>query len=71
VSDSLGVKRRRLVELGRVPGEEHQPAIDEHVRELKPASVRWALAVCKRGWRAIEWGRFCPARSARTFAGCG
>jgi putative RecB family exonuclease len=48
-----------------------EPVIEEHVREVEPASVKRSLAGVERVWRAISAGNFYPAPSAMGCAGCG
>jgi putative RecB family exonuclease len=48
-----------------------EPAIEEHVREVKPAAVKRTLAGVERVWRAISAGNFYPAPSTVGCAGCG
>ncbi len=47
------------------------PVIEEHVRDIKPASVKRTVASVERVWRAIESGVFYPAPSVMACAGCG
>ena len=48
-----------------------EPVIEEHVREVEPASVKRTLAGVERVWRAISAGNFYPAPSIVGCAGCG
>ena len=48
-----------------------EPVIEEHVREVKPAAVKRALAGVERVWRAISAGNFYPAPSTVTCWSCG
>jgi putative RecB family exonuclease len=48
-----------------------EPQIEEHVREVEPASVKRTLAGVERVWRAIEGQHFYPAPSMMNCSGCG
>ena len=48
-----------------------EPQVEEHVREVEPASVKRTLAGVERVWRAISAGNFYPAPSIVGCAGCG
>ena len=48
-----------------------EPVVEEHVREIGPASVKRTLAGVERVWRAIESGVFYPAPSTVACSGCG
>lgn len=48
-----------------------EPQIEEHVREVEPASVKRTLAGVERVWRAIEGQHFYPAPSTMNCSGCG
>jgi len=48
-----------------------EPVIEEHVREVQPASVKRTLAGVERVWRAIESGVFYPAPSTMNCSSCG
>ncbi|MFM8415515.1 MAG: RecB family exonuclease [Planctomycetota bacterium] len=47
-----------------------EPVVEEHVREVEPATVKRTLAGVERVWRAIESGVFYPAPSPMACAGC-
>jgi putative RecB family exonuclease len=47
-----------------------EPAIEEHVAEVKPERVARTLAGAERVWKAIQTGVFYPAPSAMACAGC-
>jgi putative RecB family exonuclease len=48
-----------------------EPVVEEHVREVEPATVKRTLAGVERVWRAIESGVFYPAPSTMNCSGCG
>jgi putative RecB family exonuclease len=48
-----------------------EPVVEEHVREVEPATVKRTLAGVERVWRAIESGVFYPAPSTMNCASCG
>jgi putative RecB family exonuclease len=48
-----------------------EPVVEEHVREVEPASVKRTLAGVERVWKAISEGNFYPAPSTVGCAGCG
>jgi len=48
-----------------------EPVIEEHVREVNPASVKRTLAGVERVWRAISAGHFYPAPSIMSCSSCG
>jgi putative RecB family exonuclease len=48
-----------------------EPVVEEHVREVEPATVKRTLAGVERVWRAIESGVFYPAPSTMNCSSCG
>ena len=48
-----------------------EPVIEEHTRDVNPATVKRTLAGVERVWRAIESGVFYPAPSTMNCSGCG
>ena len=48
-----------------------EPVVEEHTRDVNPATVKRTLAGVERVWRAIESGVFCPAPSTMNCSGCG
>jgi putative RecB family exonuclease len=48
-----------------------EPVVEEHVREIGPASVKRTLAGVERVWRAIESGVFYPSPSTMNCSSCG
>jgi CRISPR/Cas system-associated exonuclease Cas4 (RecB family) len=48
-----------------------EPAIEEHVREIEPGSVKRTVAGAERVWRAIQAGVFYPAPSTMSCSSCG
>jgi putative RecB family exonuclease len=48
-----------------------EPLVEEHVRDVNPATVKRSLAGAERVWRAIESQHFYPAPSTMNCASCG
>ena len=48
-----------------------EPVVEEHVREVEPATVKRTLAGVERVWRAIQAGVFYPAPSVMACSSCG
>ena len=48
-----------------------EPVVEEHVREVNPATVKRTLAGVERVWRAIEGQYFYPAPSTMNCSDCG
>ena len=48
-----------------------EPVIEEHARDVNPATVKRTLAGVERVWRAIESGVFYPAPAAMSCTSCG
>ena len=48
-----------------------EPVVEEHVREVEPASVKCTSAAVQQVWLAIESGVFYPGPSTMSCSSCG